>query len=61
MQKIQELKGHIGAVHYLRFNYGGEYICSAGADRKIKIWNPKTGMCIKTYEGHGKDVFGLDV
>ena len=31
----------------------------ASADRMIKLWNPQTGLCIKTYIGHGKDVLGL--
>jgi mitogen-activated protein kinase organizer 1 len=25
-------------------------------DRKIKLWNPEKGICVKTYTGHGYDV-----
>jgi mitogen-activated protein kinase organizer 1 len=29
---------------------------SCGSDRKVKLWNPKTGLLLKTYAGHGDEV-----
>lgn len=35
------------------------YCLTSSADRSVKLWNPATNTCIKTYTGHGKAV--LDV
>ena len=55
------LKGHSGPVNTIVFNTGCSYLLSGGADRSVKIWNPNSGSLIKTYEGHGKEVLGIDV
>jgi mitogen-activated protein kinase organizer 1 len=42
-----ELKSKItpdqGAVRAVRYNVDGNYCLSCGADRKVKLFNPKTG------------------
>jgi mitogen-activated protein kinase organizer 1 len=48
-----------GPIHALIYSRDGQYVLSASADRSIKLWNPSTGLCIKTYNGHGKDVMGI--
>ncbi|GAX77764.1 hypothetical protein CEUSTIGMA_g5207.t1 [Chlamydomonas eustigma] len=50
------LKGHDGPVFGVRFNKTGTYCVSCGKDRNIILWNPHTGVRIKTYVGHGYDV-----
>ncbi|CAI2182117.1 10439_t:CDS:2 [Funneliformis geosporum] len=52
---------HQSPVHIARYNTGGEYVLSGGQDRTIRLWNPETGLNIKTYTGHGKEVLDLSV
>ena len=52
---------HKGPVHVARYNVTGEYILSGGQDRTIRLWNPETGLNIKTYSGHGKVVLDISV
>ncbi|KAI9351996.1 WD40-repeat-containing domain protein [Obelidium mucronatum] len=61
MKKISTLQGHVGTVNIAVFNTSGEYVATGGADRNVKLWNPKTGLCVKTYSGHGKEVLGLAI
>jgi hypothetical protein len=34
----------------------GSYIISCGLDRNLILWNPHTGLPIKTYKGHANEV-----
>lgn len=34
----------------------GSYCLSCGSDKKIKLWNPKSGLLLKTYGGHADEV-----
>ncbi|RGB37439.1 WD40-repeat-containing domain protein [Rhizophagus diaphanus] len=52
---------HQGPVHIARYNTSGDYVLSGGQDRTIRLWNPETGLNIKTYTGHGKEVLDLSV
>jgi WD40 repeat protein len=36
-----------GAIRAVRYNVDGNYCLSCGSDRKIKLFNPKTGLMIK--------------
>ncbi|CRL01277.1 CLUMA_CG014299, isoform B [Clunio marinus] len=45
-----------GAVRAVRYNVDGNYCLTCGSDRKIKLFNPKNGLMIKTYAGHGDEV-----
>ena len=58
-RQIQQLQGHQGAVHFIIYSIDGMYCLSGGGDRSVKLWNPSTGLCIKTYTGHGKDIYGI--
>ncbi|KJE97182.1 mitogen-activated protein kinase organizer 1 [Capsaspora owczarzaki ATCC 30864] len=53
------LKGHQGAVTAVRFNPAGTYCVSGGADKTVNLWNPHSGMLLKTYIGHGHEVLDL--
>ncbi len=44
-----------------RYNRDGVYLMTGGADRSVKLWNPATGLCIKTYTGHGWEVLDLAI
>ena len=37
----------------------GDKIVSVSADKKIKIWNPTTGICEKTLRGHKNSITSL--
>uniref|UniRef100_F1L6P4 WD repeat domain-containing protein 83 n=1 Tax=Ascaris suum TaxID=6253 RepID=F1L6P4_ASCSU len=45
-----------GAVRAVRFNVDGNYCISCGADKTVKLWNPYTGVPLKTYTGTGWEV-----
>ncbi|XP_317330.4 WD repeat domain-containing protein 83 [Anopheles gambiae] len=45
-----------GAVRAVRYNVDGSYCLSCGSDKKIKLWNPRTGLLLKTYGGHADEV-----
>lgn len=50
---IKRLTGHQQVVNHLAFSPdGGRYIASASFDKKIKIWNGKTGEFLYTLVGH---------
>lgn len=34
----------------------GSYVLSCGSDKKLKLWNPQTGLLLKTYGGHANEV-----
>lgn len=38
------------------FSVDGSYILTCASDKKIKLWNPKTGLLLKTYGGHAHEV-----
>ena len=45
------LLGHEGAVLAVRFNAAGTYCLSCGKDRSLRLWNPHSGVAVKTYTG----------
>ncbi|KXS18004.1 WD40 repeat-like protein [Gonapodya prolifera JEL478] len=60
--ELKTLNGHTGGpVHVCRFNNDGNYVLTGGHDKTVKLWNPNSGLCIKTYTGHGWEVLGLAV
>lgn len=34
----------------------GSYAITSGSDKKVKLWNPQTGLLLKTYGGHANEV-----
>ncbi|CAI5506127.1 unnamed protein product [Closterium sp. Naga37s-1] len=50
------LVGHEGAVLAVRYNPDGRYCLTCGKDRTVRLWNPATGLMIKSYVGHGREV-----
>ncbi|XP_072946973.1 WD repeat domain-containing protein 83 [Epargyreus clarus] len=44
-------------VRAVRFNIDGTYCLTCGADKKIKLWNPSKQLLLKTYGGHGNEVY----
>ena len=58
-QVIKVLKGHQGIVNTCIYNKEGNYVLSGGQDKQVKLWNPNTGLCIKSYGGHGWEVLSV--
>ncbi|CAM9810830.1 unnamed protein product [Chrysoparadoxa australica] len=49
---IARLTGHQQAVNHIAFSPDGNYFASASFDKKVKVWNGKTGKFIATLTGH---------
>ena len=47
--------GHTGAVRCGAFTPDGKAVVTGGGagDASLKVWDPKTGACGTTYQGHG--------
>ncbi|KAF9129520.1 hypothetical protein BGW39_004079 [Mortierella sp. 14UC] len=48
-------------INACQYNTTGEYILTGGVDRTVRLWNPETKFCIKTYEAHGWEILDLAV
>jgi F-box and WD-40 domain protein 1/11 len=51
---LMTLYGHTAAVNAIQIL--GDQIVSASGDRFIKIWDIKTGVCLRTIQGHTKGI-----
>ena len=49
-------KGHTDSVNSVVISPDGKFIVSGSSDDTIKIWDIKTGECLKTLEGHENSV-----
>ncbi|KAG0205748.1 WD repeat-containing protein 83 [Mortierella sp. GBA30] len=48
-------------INACQYNTTGEYILTGGVDRTVRLWNPDTKFCIKSYEAHGWEILDLAV
>ncbi|KAG0373985.1 hypothetical protein BGX24_010977 [Mortierella sp. AD032] len=48
-------------INACQYNTTGDYILTGGVDRTVRLWNPDTAFCIKTYEAHGWEILDLAV
>jgi WD40 repeat protein len=53
-QRMRIATGHADAVVSIKFSSDGARLASASADRTAKVWDPFTGACLLTLEGHTK-------
>ena len=51
-----QLSGHTDFVNSINLNSEGTLIVSASKDKTIKIWDIKSGVCLKTLYGHTGEV-----
>ena len=50
------LRGHSKPVNSASFSPDGELVVSASSDSTIRIWDVKTGQCVRTIKGHNGSV-----
>lgn len=66
------LQAHAGAVHVARYNAGGRYLLTGGADQQIHLWNARADVSdeldakgrstsIQRYSAHSYEVLCLDI
>jgi WD40 repeat protein len=60
-QRLQELKGHVGAVYDLEVSSDGRRIVSAGEDRTVRIWDFDSGQELLALRGHPHPVIQLSL
>ena len=53
------IKAHSGPISTVTYNSSGQYVLTASHDKLVKLFNPSSGLLVKTYSGHGYEV--LDV
>ncbi len=65
-QPFRVLRGHTGRIFSVAFapqvpelGTGNPLLASASADRTIKLWQPHTGQCLKTFHGHTSWVWAI--
>ncbi len=59
ISNIQTLEGHSDCVVSVAFSPDGKYIISGSDDKTIKIWDAKSGKCLRTLEGHSDWVISV--
>jgi len=55
------LRGHKSWITRVAWSGDGTLLVSASGDGTVRIWNPKTGSCLKTLRGHKGPVWAADV
>ena len=53
--ELQVFYGHTGAVRCGQFTPDGKAVVTGGGegDATLKVWDPKSGSCTGTIQGHG--------
>lgn len=46
-------------VNCATFTPDGKYVVTGGT--AVKVWDPATGACLKTFEGHADEIYSVDI
>lgn len=47
-ERTLTLKGHVDFIRSITYSHNGKYIVSASRDKTVKIWDSKSGLCLRT-------------
>jgi WD40 repeat protein len=53
------LSGHSKQVRSVSFSPDGTLLASGSEDNTLKLWNVRSGECVKTLSGHGNIVYSV--
>lgn len=56
---LRTLKGHRGAVNSVAFDPQSGMLASGGDDRKVKLWEARSGKLLRTLEGHTNVIWSV--
>ena len=54
---VGRMTGHVQAINQIAFSPDGRYFASASFDRKVKVWDGRTGKFVATLNGHVGSVY----
>ena len=43
-------------IYIFLFTVDGQYCMTCGSDKMVRLWNPRSGVMLKSYSGHGYEV-----
>jgi WD40 repeat protein len=58
-KRIISLEGHDDVVHAVAWLSPGRKLASASADRRVRVWDVRSGKCLATLAGHSGPVLAL--
>ncbi|KAF7725007.1 hypothetical protein EC973_000500 [Apophysomyces ossiformis] len=60
-QRLRSTLTHEDAIIKVKFIRNSPMLVSCSADRSVKLWDTRTGQCIKTWVGHRDTILGFAV
>ena len=60
VKHLRTLEGHENSVLCAAISYNGQLIASGSADKSIKLWDTRTGVCMHTLRGHNGPITCID-
>ncbi|SAM04289.1 hypothetical protein [Absidia glauca] len=60
-QRLRSTLSHEDAIIKVKFVHNSPLLVSCSADRNVKMWDARTGVCVKSWQGHRDAVLDIDV
>jgi len=57
--RIERLRGHRDLVFSVAFSPDGQRLASAGTDRSVRLWDPRSGEALSVLSGHEGSIFSV--
>ena len=58
---IMDLKGHCQIVSSIIVSESLNSVLSGSRDRSVRLWDLRTGQCVRVVEGHNNDVLSVSM